>query len=747
MKCKLKRNSLYSLLILYIFMLLVGGVISSVALASENTSDLVSIRNGVEEYDLTNNLVILQDYKKELTSDSIFYPETLNKFRSYKDSKLSGEISDSAYWGKVEIKNEKDEAVNMILEISKPQLNNVKFYRFDGIHLIDEVETGSDYIFSKREVKNRNFVFSLNMSPKASETIIFRVEAKSYLQLPIKLYTAKKFMEKEEHSNLVLGFYYGIMFIMLLYNLILYFSLKDRTYIYYCCFILSFSIMQLIWDGLAFQYLWPNHVLWNIKSNPIFIALSGIFSLQFTRSFLKVGNGSKVFDKLIIGMLVLEIMALIGFLLIPVAVATKISVILITISTVMCFISIAYVKARDRAVNLYVISWITLFLGAILNIFAAYKILPLNFITLYSPRIGAVMNIVLLSLSLGDRFNMIRQEKVIEERQRVLLESLHSITKTITSTNDIGTMVNFLLQSICKITKFQNGMIVLKEEQGYTVKAILGYKAEELINRTLINIDKDVYFKKILHEDNLVILKDVEMHPYGLERSFESLMGFPITYNEENIGIIILYSNTNDTLHGIENQVLYDFTGQVGIAIQNARLFNKIEEMATIDGLTGAYSRTHFMKLCEVAIEEHRSTNGMLSLIMLDIDYFKKINDTYGHLVGDKVLKELVSTIKQELNENSIIGRYGGEEFLILLKETDLETALDLAEKLRTRVESMQVRISKECCVKITNSIGVASYNKNFTNISQLIEKADEALYISKENGRNQVRAVLTMSY
>lgn len=747
MEHKLKRKKLYILFTYFAFVLLIGGAISRVALASENTSTSVIIKNGIEEYDLTNNLVILQDYKKELTIDSIFYPETLNKFKSYKDSKLSGEISDSAYWGKVEIKNEKDQAVNMILEISKPQLNNVKFYRFDGIHLIDEVETGSDYIFSKREMKNRNFVFSLNMPPKVSETIIFRVEAKSYLQLPIKLYTGQRFMEKEEHSNLVLGFYYGIMFIMFSYNLILYFSLKDNSYIYYCCFILSFSIMQLIWDGLAFQYLWPNFVSWNIKSNPIFIALSGIFSLLFTRSFLRVGNGSKVFDKLMRGMLFLEIAAIIVFLFIPVAVATKISVILITISTIMCFMSIAYVKARDRAVNLYVISWIALFLGSILNILAAYKILPLNFITLYSPRIGAVMNIVLLSLSLGDRFNIIRQEKVIAEKQRVLLESLHSITKTITSTKDIGIMLTFLLKSICKITKFQNGMIVLKEEQGYVVKAVFGYKAEELINRPLININKDAYFKRILDEDNLVILKDAKMQAYGLDRSFQFLMGFPITYNEENVGVIVLYSNTTEALNGIENQMIYDFTGQVGIAIQNARLFNQIEEMATIDGLTGAYSRTHFMKLCDAAIEEHGSTNRILSLIMLDIDYFKKINDTYGHLAGDKVLKKLVSTIKEELNENSIIGRYGGEEFLILLKETDLEKALDLAEKLRVKVEGMQVRISNGCCVKITSSIGVVSYNKNFENISQLIEKADEALYISKENGRNQVRAVLAMNY
>ncbi|MHC1682939.1 MAG: diguanylate cyclase [Clostridiaceae bacterium] len=742
MKYKLRKNNIFRLFIYLIFIVLITGISSKVVSASENISELVSINKDAEEYDLTSNLLILQDTNKEFTIDSIFYPEIEDKFKSYKESKLSGQISNSAYWVKVAVENDEDETVNMFLELSKPQLNKVRFYRFDREHLVEEVETGSDYDFSKREVNNRNFVFNFNLPSKERQTIIFRVEAKSYLQLPIKLYTAKHFIEKEELSNIILGFYYGIMIIMLLYNLILYFSLKDSSYIYYCCFIFAFSIMQLIWDGLAFQYLWPNFVFWNTKSNPFFIILSGIFSLQFARSFLRVVDRSKIFDKSIFCVLVLQIIALVAVILIPVAVATKIAVLLITISTPMCFVSIKFVGVRDRAVYLYVVSWIALFLGSCLNIMAAYKILPLNFVTLYSPRIGSVVNIVLLSLSLGDRFNMMRQEKIIEEKQRVLLESLHSITKTITSTSDIGIMVTFLLKSICKITKFQNGMIVLKEDQGYVVKAVLGYNADEFKNSTLIDIEQDVNFKKIIEENSSVILTDVEMSAYGIDKSFKSFIGFPILYHEETVGIIVLYSDTVVAKNGIQNEVLYDFTGQVGIAIENARLFNQIEKMATIDGLTGVYNRTHFFKLSEATIEYHRNTNKVLSLLMLDIDYFKKINDTYGHLVGDEVLKQLVAMLKKELNEDCIIGRFGGEEFLVLLKETNLEAALSIAEKLRAKSESMKIKINTDSFVKFTISIGVVNTNEYIYKTSQLIEKADQALYISKQNGRNQVNAV-----
>lgn len=742
MKYKLKKNNVCRLFTYLIFMLLIIGISNTLVLASENTSSVVIINKDAEEYDLTSHLLILQDTKKAINIDSIFYPQIADKFKSYKYSKLSGEISNSAYWFKVKVQNDEDKAVNMFIDISKPQLNNLRFYRFDRNQLVEEVQTGSDYPFSEREVNNRNFVFHLNLQSKATETIIFRVEAKSYLQLPIKLYTDKYFIEKEEHSNMVLGVYYGIMLIMFLYNLILYFSLKDNSYIYYCCFILVFSVMQLIWDGLAFQYLWPNFVFWNTKANPFFIILNGVFSLQFTRSFLKVTDKSKFYDKLMICMLIVENISLIALILMPVAAATEMSVFIITVSTLICIVSIKFVGMKDRAVQLYAVSWFALFFGSSLNILAAYKILPLNFITLYSPRIGSVINVVLISLSLGDRFNTMRQEKIIEEKQRILLESLHNITKTITSTSDIGTMVTFVLENICKITKFQNGMIVLKEDKGYVVKAILGYKANELKNITLFDLEQDVYFKKIIEGNDLVILANVEMRVYGIDRSFKSFIGFPIAFHEKNIGIIVLYSEIIENSNGDQYEILYNFTGQVGIAIENARLFNQVEKMATIDGLTGAYNRTHFLKLSESSIEEHRDSKRVLSLMMLDIDYFKKINDTYGHLVGDKVLQQLVTTVKRELNENCIMGRYGGEEFLVLLKDTNLELALDIAEKLRAKIESMKVEINKDSFVKFTISIGVANTKEYISMTSQLIGKADQALYISKQNGRNQVSTV-----
>jgi len=306
-------------------------------------------------------------------------------------------------------------------------------------------------------------------------------------------------------------------------------------------------------------------------------------------------------------------------------------------------------------------------------------------------------------------------------------------------------MVSFLLKRMSEITKYENGMIILKEKQQYIVRAVLGYKADELKDKTLFKDKQDIYFRKMIEENKVAMLADIKMSQYGIDKSFKSLIGFPIIYYGENVGIIILYSDTIQTLSQIQNEILFDFAGQVGIVIENARLFNQVEKMAAIDGLTGAFNRPHFLKLSEALIKDHRNKGTTLSLIMIDIDYFKKINDTYGHLVGDRVLWQLVAELKIELGEESIIGRYGGEEFLILLKETNLETALTIAERLRLKIESLRVDIDKDNLIGFTISIGVSVTNDDISDNFKLIEKADQALYISKLNGRNQVNTVINL--
>jgi diguanylate cyclase (GGDEF)-like protein len=172
------------------------------------------------------------------------------------------------------------------------------------------------------------------------------------------------------------------------------------------------------------------------------------------------------------------------------------------------------------------------------------------------------------------------------------------------------------------------------------------------------------------------------------------------------------------------------------ISIENSRLYHQ----AITDVLTNANNRAFFDNFIILKVNEARKYNKKLGLIMLDIDFFKKINDNYGHQAGDRILKRIVEIIQDVLRQNDLLARYGGEEFVVVLPETDIYGTGIIAEKIRTAIEndSFYIISTSQDSIKVTVSIGVAEYEDKDDRIS-LIEKADKNLYIAKNNGRNRV--------
>ena len=172
------------------------------------------------------------------------------------------------------------------------------------------------------------------------------------------------------------------------------------------------------------------------------------------------------------------------------------------------------------------------------------------------------------------------------------------------------------------------------------------------------------------------------------------------------------------------------------IAIENRNARKELEHRAYSDYLTGLANRRYFIEQAELELSRHNRYSTELSLIMLDIDFFKKINDTYGHNVGDLVLQRIADVSRTILRDVDIIGRIGGEEFAILLPETNLEDTIKVAERLRVEISNASVVLEQEV-VNFTSSFGVVSANKS--NIDKLLIKADKALYKAKDSGRNRV--------
>lgn len=218
-----------------------------------------------------------------------------------------------------------------------------------------------------------------------------------------------------------------------------------------------------------------------------------------------------------------------------------------------------------------------------------------------------------------------------------------------------------------------------------------------------------------------------------------AMMVAPLIYRGMILGALSATNRPDErNFEPRDEQLLMAMSNQAAVAIANARLFHEVQRRAITDGLTGLHNRRHFFTLAEQEYNHAIRTMQPLSVIMFDIDHFKSFNDKYGHAIGDEVLRSIAKLTRQSLRATDIVGRYGGEEFAIILPKSNQATAYDVAERLRQQIETVPVQ-STDGALSVTISLGVAQMREESKNVEQLLDQADMAMYCAKEGGRNRV--------
>ncbi len=233
-------------------------------------------------------------------------------------------------------------------------------------------------------------------------------------------------------------------------------------------------------------------------------------------------------------------------------------------------------------------------------------------------------------------------------------------------------------------------------------------------------------------------LKGIQAQHFGSPDRIRALIAVPMRLGEDVIGMLSAQSYQPYEYSEEDQKMLEMLAAHAAIAIHNMRLFSRIQYLATVDSLTEVYNRRFFFENANREFARFKRYQHPLSIIMLDLDNYKVINDTFGHVTGDLALKAVAQFIQENIRESDVLGRYGGDEFSLLLPETDLPKALEIAERLRQSVEANEFR-TNNVTLKITISIGVASTNDQVTDLAQLLLSADMALYDAKSAGRNCV--------
>jgi diguanylate cyclase (GGDEF)-like protein len=213
----------------------------------------------------------------------------------------------------------------------------------------------------------------------------------------------------------------------------------------------------------------------------------------------------------------------------------------------------------------------------------------------------------------------------------------------------------------------------------------------------------------------------------------------PLTSHASRLGVIYFYRADRDIFAAEEIELLTTFARLAAEAIENARLQARTEEQARTDALTGLPNRRELERRLDEELKRAQRYRKALSVLLLDIDRFKKINDTYGHPAGDAVLKRFVQIIGKQVRDVDFAGRYGGEEFLFLLPETDGRGAKLVAERIRRAVAGAPFELPDGKEIAVTASIGIACFPACAATAAELVARADQALYLAKQTGRNRV--------
>lgn len=335
-----------------------------------------------------------------------------------------------------------------------------------------------------------------------------------------------------------------------------------------------------------------------------------------------------------------------------------------------------------------------------------------------------------------------------EREQRGLAEALRDAMSEISATLDPVEVLERTLECAWPLIRYDRAAVLLRDHAGrWSVPAVAGDLEHDAAVEALATESGSPFLEALCARSTPEVHSQVIIGGSPAERVLGpagAWLAVPLVARGEHSGVLLMATDEPGHLGDAQLDVAATFAAQGLIAHENARLFKAVERMATTDELTQVHNRRHFFELGENQFLTAQRYELPLATLMLDIDHFKHVNDTYGHAAGDDVIREVARRLQGLIRTVDIVGRYGGEEFAFVLPCTG-DDATILAERLRAAVEATPIHTC-EGDLPLTVSIGVAVYDRQDAHLAAMLGRADLALYEAKRAGRNLVRVAATTS-
>lgn len=586
-----------------------------------SASNEIIINDSTSKIGLGEHVQYYEDKIGNLTIRQILSDDLNNQFINSTIPAPSFGFTKSAYWFQFRIRNENNKNNSWYLQLPYPLLDQIDVYQIDLQGNLQSSRQGDLLTFKQRHVDHRTFIFNVDLPEGSIKDIYVRIKTQSSMQAEMNLWEQNSFYHENQNTQYLFGIYYGVILSMLIYNLLVFFSIKEKIYLFYVTHVLAFCIFQACLNGLAFQFLWPDHPWWGQRASVFFLSLACFNAILFTRNLLELNiqmpRWDSFFKKFMSFLVVVMICTFFFSYSVMGQIGTATALVCSILLNVVGWISLKY---KNKLAIFYVSAWTFFLLGASVFSLKTYALLPQTFITEYAMQIGSMFDVVLLSLVLSYRFKLLQQKNLL-----------------------------------------------------------------------------------IKHQANLELEDKVKERTKKLDERTKKL-------NETLDALTISYA--------------------------------KVEELNYTDGLTGIKNRKYFDEFYEHEWKNSSRSHTSIAVLLIDIDYFKTINDSYGHQVGDQVLIEISNALQKQFpRKNDSICRYGGDEFIIVLPQTDKDGAILTAKRIIDEVNNLTINFKEEI-ISPHISIGLSALIPTIDMESKkLISQSDKALYEAKMNGRNCIRS------
>ncbi|MCW8126600.1 diguanylate cyclase [Microbulbifer halophilus] len=527
----------------------------------------LTVSPDLQSTSLIPELRLLEDPGGELDFNRVRSPAYRDRLKPWNRAAANFGYSRSAYWVAFTLRNPTDESVSLLIRQDYPLIDYLDFWGQDAGGNWQRIATGDRRPFHNRPLALRDFVFPVTLPARSERTYYLRYASQGSLNIGLSVSREHAFLARLGLEQLLLGIYYGGFLVLVLYNLFLFIAVRDRAYIYYMAYALSYGLYFAVINGIAFQFAWPDNPWLANWSLIVLVALSLLFATRFAREVCAAAILAPRTDRL--ARAVQFVLILLGAIA-PLAgyriVVTAVTMIALAVGVLLLAMGSISMLRGSVSARYFMLGWATLIASVIIYVVKTFGWLPHNGYTHNAFQVAALVEMVLLSLALGARVRLIRK-------------------------------------------------------RGY------------------------------------------------------------------------------------------------------------------IDQLSGLYNRRFFEEQLSREFDLAGRSGTPLSLLMMDLDHFKDINDRHGHHQGDLVIHGIGQLIRNQVRKPVTACRYGGEEFAILLPRTDLAQSRVLAERLVRKVAELEPN-----GMPLTISAGVADLENNgFSAPVQLLQAADTALYRAKQAGRNRV--------